>query len=186
MDYYMINGVPNTGFTEALAFLFQKRDLELLGVSSKDENSHYLEALNNLWSNYEIMGVSLVEMKVWNWLYANPDATAAQLKAEVLRTAKEIWNAYYAPVFGVHDSPVLAIYSHMIDYPLYLSAYPIGELIQFQVEGYMKGKDFSVEVERIFSMGSLVPDVWMTKAVGERISINPALNAAQEAVEKFK
>jgi oligoendopeptidase F len=186
VDYYMINGVPNTGFTEALAFLFQKRNLELLGLTNKDENSHYLEALDNIWSNYEIMGVSLVEMKVWNWLYTHPDATAAELKAEVIKTAKEIWNAYYAPVFGVTDSPILAIYSHMIDYPLYLSAYPIGELIQFQVEGYMKGKDFAQEVERIYSMGRLVPEVWMKRAVGESISIEPALEGAREAVLKLK
>ena len=74
----------------------------------------------------------------------------------------------------------------MIDYPLYLSAYPIGELIQFQVEGFMKGKDFAQEVGRIFTMGRLVPDVWMKKAVGEGISIEPALIAAREAVGKVE
>ena len=61
-----------------------------------------------------------------------------------------------------------------------------GELIQFQVEGYMKGKDFAQEVERIYSMGRLVPDVWMKRAVGESISIDPALEGAKEAVLKLK
>jgi hypothetical protein len=28
VDYYIMNGVPNTGFTEALAFLFQKRNFQ--------------------------------------------------------------------------------------------------------------------------------------------------------------
>ena len=27
VDYYMLNGVPNTAFTEALAFVFQKETL---------------------------------------------------------------------------------------------------------------------------------------------------------------
>lgn len=35
VDSYMLNGVPNTSFTEAVAFLFQKRDLELLGLKTQ-------------------------------------------------------------------------------------------------------------------------------------------------------
>ena len=183
VDYYMINGVPNTAFTEALAFLFQKRDLELLGISSEDEMARHLESLDNIWSNYEIMGVSLVDMRVWKWLYEHPGATATELKTQVITTAREIWNAYYAPVFGVNDSPILAIYSHMIDNPLYLSAYPVGELIQFQVEGYLTGRDFAAEVNRMYSMGRLVPDVWMKKATGSSISTEPALEAARKALD---
>ena len=36
VDNFMMAGVPNTAITEALAFVFQKRDLLLLGI--KDEN----------------------------------------------------------------------------------------------------------------------------------------------------
>ena len=35
IDYYTLAGIPNTGFTEASAFLFQQRDMELLGYKSK-------------------------------------------------------------------------------------------------------------------------------------------------------
>lgn len=35
VDYYMLNGVPNTAFTEALAFVFQKRDLDILGIKKR-------------------------------------------------------------------------------------------------------------------------------------------------------
>ena len=31
VDYFMLNGVPNTAFTEALAFVFQKRHLAHFG-----------------------------------------------------------------------------------------------------------------------------------------------------------
>ncbi|MFA6794517.1 MAG: hypothetical protein WCR50_03410, partial [Proteiniphilum sp.] len=126
VDYYMLNGVPNTAFTEAVAFLFQKRDLELLGLKNPNPEDAYYLALDNFWSSYEIMGVSLVDIQVWEWLYAHPDATPAQLKEAVIRIAKEVWNSYYADVLGGEDEMLLGIYSHMIDYPLYLPNYPMG------------------------------------------------------------
>lgn len=183
IDHYILHGVPNTAFTEALAFLFQRRDLEVLGIDRKDPMEAHLMALESLWSNYEIMGVSIVDMRVWKWLYENPEATVPQLKESVIRIAKEVWNSYYAPVFGVKDSPILAIYSHMIDNPLYLSAYPVGHLIQFQLEQFMEGKKLPDEVYRMYTLGLLAPQVWMKKAVGEAISIDPVLSAAQEALK---
>lgn len=186
MDYYILHGVPNTAFTEALAFLFQGRDLQILGMDTKDDNAKYLMALDNLWMNYEIMGVSLVDMKVWNWLYQHPDATPAQLKATVVQTAIEVWNSYYAPVFGVKDSPILAIYSHMIDNPLYLPNYPVGHLIEFQIEQYLEGKKLQDEVYRMYSLGILVPQQWMKEAVGSPISIEPTIKAAEEALGKMR
>ena len=69
--------------------------------------------------------------------------------------------------FGVKDEPILAIYSHMVNSPLYLSAYSFGALIEFQLGQYMKGKNFGEQVKRIWSQGRLTPQVWMNKAVGE-------------------
>ena len=186
MDYYILHGVPNTAFTEALAFLFQQRDLQILGMDKKDDNAKYLMALDNLWMNYEIMGVSLVDMRVWKWLYQNPNATAAQLKETVVNTAIDVWNSYFAPVFGVKDSPILAIYSQMIDNPLYLSNYPVGHLIQFQIEQFMEGRNLPDEVYRMYSLGILVPQQWMKQAVGNPISIEPTIQAAEEALQKLQ
>ena len=169
-----------------MAFVFQQRDLELLGIRQADKNAEYLNTLDVFWGCYEIMGVSLLDMKVWQWMYAHPDATADELKTEVIKMAKEIWNTYYAPVFGTKDEPILAIYSHMIDAPLYLSAYPLGHLIQFQLEEYLKGKNIGTEVQRIFAMGKLTPQIWMQKAVGNPLSVEPLLKATAEAVEKTK
>jgi hypothetical protein len=183
VDFYMMRGVPNTAFTEAWAFIFQKRDLELLGMKENDPNKTHLLALDNLWSCYEIMGVSLVDMAVWKWLYANPTATPEQLKEQVVKTAKEVWNKYYANVFGVKDSPILAIYSHMIDNPLYLSAYPIGHLIEFQMDKYMTGKNVGDEMQRMLKQGRLIPQSWMMGAVGAKLSIQPTLDAAEEAMK---
>jgi hypothetical protein len=186
IDYYMLQGVPNTSFTEALAFLFQKRDLLLLGIPDNNPDKEHLASLDAIWSCYEIMGVSMLDMQVWRWLYANPDATPAQLKEAVINIAKEVWNKYYAPVFGKQDEPILAIYSHMIDNPLYLSNYPVGHLIDFQIDGFIKGKNFASEVDRIYTLGRLTPQAWMQGAVGNPISIDPMLKSVDEALKVIK
>jgi hypothetical protein len=183
VDYYMLNGVPNTAFTEALAFIFQARDLDVLGFKDPNPEKAHLDALDHLWSCYEIMGVSLVDINLWKWLYANPNANAQQVKEAAISIAKEIWNKYYADVFGSNDEPILAIYSHMIDNPLYLSAYPLGHLIDFQIENHIVGKNFAAEVQRMFVQGRVVPQLWMKGAVGKPLSITPTLEAAGRAIE---
>lgn len=185
VDYYAMKGVPNTAFTETWAFIFQSRDMELLGLKNNDVNAEFLRTIDSYWSMYEIMGVSLVDMKVWNWLYKNPDATAEQLRDQVISIAKEIWNKYYAPVFGIKDQPILGIYSHMIDYPLYLPAYPIGHIIEFQIEQFIKGKNIASEMVRVLSQGRLTPQIWMKGAVGSEISVKPILTATEEALLKL-
>ncbi|QRX62944.1 hypothetical protein JS578_08575 [Dysgonomonadaceae bacterium zrk40] len=186
VDYYMLNGVPNTSFTEAVAFLFQKRDLELLGLKNSNPDEAYWLALSSFWSAYEIMGVSLVDIRVWEWLYAHPDATAVQLKEAVIDIAKEVWNSYYAGVLGGEDETLLGIYSHMIDYPLYLPNYPMGHLIDFQIEQQVKGKNLAEEIERMYTQGSIIPQQWMQHAVGAPISIDPLLDATAEALKSLK
>lgn len=185
VDYYLLAGVPNTAFTEATAFLFQKRDLDLLGIKNDNPDFEYLQTLDNFWSAYEIMGVSLVDMKTWKWLYANPKATPEQLKLQVLKIAKEVWNKYYADVFGVKDQVILAIYSHMINSPLYLSNYPIGHLIEFQVENEIAAKNFASEIERMYACGRIIPQLWMKHAVGKEISIIPLLEATDKSLDKI-
>jgi hypothetical protein len=183
VDYYMLNGVPNTAFTEAVAFLFQKRDMELLGLKNPNPEDAYYLALDNFWSSYEIMGVSLVDIQVWEWLYAHPDATPAQLKEAVIHIAKEVWNSYYADVLGGKDEMLLGIYSHMIDYPLYLPNYPMGHLIAFQIEQQVRGKNMAMEIDRMFTQGRIIPQRWMKKGVRSPISIDPLLNATREALQ---
>jgi hypothetical protein len=187
IDYYMLRGVPNTAFTEALAFAFQRRDLELLGIKTQtDEQSEAFKILDVIWQNYEIMGVSLLDMRVWKWLYENPQATKTTLKEAVIRIAKEIWNDYYSPVYGHKDTPILAIYSHMIASPLYLSDYAFGIIIEFQIEQFLKNNDFATTVDRIYSLGRLTPNQWMQQAVGENIDIEPMLAAGFVALNKVR
>ncbi|HPA87576.1 MAG TPA: hypothetical protein PK106_07260 [Bacteroidales bacterium] len=184
VDHYMMSGVPNTAITEALAFIFQDRDLLLLDMKDTNPDRQKMETLDAAWSLMEIMGVGMVDMKAWKWLYTNPDATPAQFRDEVVKIAKETWNLYFAPVFGVSDSPVLAVYSHMVNSPLYLANYSYGQIIQFQLEEHLREKKLSDEIDRIFSQGRLTPQQWMTGAVGSRISAQPILNALENVLNE--
>lgn len=186
VDYYMLRRVPNTAFTEAVAFIFQTKDMELLGLKDNNPDKLHLKNLDLFWGIYEIMGVSLVDMQVWKWLYENSDATPTQLKGKVIEIAKDVWNKYYAPVFGMSDEPILGIYSHMISYPLYLSAYPLGHLIEFQMEDFIGDKNIAQEIHRMLVAGNVTPQHWMQLAVGKDLSIEPMLKAVDVAVEKLQ
>lgn len=186
VPYYVMNGVPNTAFTEAVAFLFQKRDLELLGMKDNDPEKKHLMALEAIWDCYEIMGVSLVDMQVWEWLYAHPECNETQLKEAVIGIAKKVWNKYYADVLGGKDQPLLAIYSHMIDNPLYLPNYPIGHLIDFQLEEQVRGKNIADELQRMYTNGRMVPQLWLRRSVGKPLDVEPVLSAVREALKKIR
>lgn len=188
IDHYMLSGVPNTAYTEASAFLWQQRDLQLLpnsqisNVKSQISNN---EVFDQFWSMYEIMGVSLVDMAMWRWIYTHPKATPKQLCEATQQIAKDIWNMYYEPVLGEHDCILLAIYSHMVNAPMYLPNYPLGHIVQFQLEEhlaqYTNPQDFAQEYMRIYRLGRLTPKEWMIQAVGAPPSIEPILRAVEKA-----
>ncbi len=183
IDHTLLKGVPNTAFTEALAFVFQGHDLELLGLPAPDARSQAEKTLNDFWGTYEIAGVALVDMAVWHWMYAHPTATAKELNDATVQIAKDIWNHYYAPFFHQKDVVLLGIYSHMIDSFLYLPDYPIGHLIAFQIEEQMK-KTGSIgpEFERMTKMGDVTPDLWMEHATGRPVGPEALLQATQSAL----
>ncbi|MBV8477764.1 MAG: hypothetical protein JOZ36_13960 [Acidobacteria bacterium] len=184
VDFAMLQGVPNTAFTEALAFVFQGHDLELLGLAAPDANAEALKALNDFWMTYEISGVALVDMEVWHWMYDHPTASPGQLKEATLEIARELWNRYYAPLFGRKNVVLLAIYSHMIDSFLYLPDYPIGHMIAHQIEEQMKKAGaIGPEFERMARIGRITPDLWMETATGKPVGPQALLAAAQNALE---
>ncbi len=187
IDHTLLQGVPNTAFTEALAFVFQGRDLELLGLAKPDAQSQALKTLNDFWGTYEIAGVALVDMAVWHWMYDHPNATSAELKDATVQISKDVWNKYYTPVFGKRDVVLLGIYSHMIDSFLYLPDYPIGHMIAFQIEEQMdKAGSIGPEFERMATVGSVIPDLWMKKATGAPVGPEALLAATRKALTEVK
>lgn len=187
IDHYMLAGVPNTAYTEASAFLWQHRDLQLLPdakTAMQTSQAGQLapdEIFDQFWSMYEIMGVSLVDMAMWRWIYDHHDATPEQLCNATLQIAKDVWNEYYEPVLGEHDCILLAVYSHMVNAPMYLPNYPLGHIVQYQLEEhlaqYTRQQDFAQEYARIYRLGRLTPKQWMIQAVGAPPSIEPILRA---------
>ena len=183
IDHTLLAGVPNTAFTEALAFVFQARDLELLGLSRPDPQNRALNTLNDFWGTFEIAGVALVDMGVWHWMYDHPQAGPGELKVATLGIARDVWNRYYAPIFQKRDVTLLAIYSHMIDSFLYLPDYPIGHMIAFQIDRQMeKAGAIGAEFERMTTVGNVTPDVWMKRATGSPVGPEALLAETERAL----
>ncbi len=183
IDHTLLKGVPNTAFTEALAFVFQGHDLELLGLPAPKARSLAEKTLNDFWGTYEIAGVALVDMAAWHWMYDHPHATPKELNDATVQISKDIWNQYYTPVFHKKDVVLLGVYSHMIDSFLYLPDYPIGHLIAFQIEEQMKkAGSIGPEFERMAKMGDVTPDLWMEHATGRPVGPEALLEATQSAL----
>ncbi len=183
VDHTLLQGVPNNAFTEALAFVFQSRDLEILGLQKPDAESERLRVLNDFWATFEIAGVALVDVTVWHWMYDHPNASPAELRDATVAIARDMWNRYYAPILGHQDTALLGIYSHMISYPLYLSDYPLGHLIAFQIEEHLRHKGpLGAEFERMAKFGAVTPDLWMIHATGAPVGPRPLLKATEAAL----
>ena len=187
VDHWFLQGVPNTAFTEALAYTFQDNDLQLLGLAGPTAENAALKIVGDFWATYEIAGVSLIDMTVWHWMYDHPDATSERLRDAFIQISKDIWNKYYAPVFKKKDVALLGIYSHIIDSYMYLPDYAIGHLIAFQIEEQMKkAGNIGSEFERMAIVGRIAPDGWMKNATGSFVRPEALLSAAEKAVTDFK
>ena len=187
IDHTLLRGVPDSAFTEALAFIFQRRDLQLLGLAKPTPESEASQALDDFWNAYEISGVALVDMAAWHWMYEHPQATPAQLREAVVAASKDVWNRYYAPIFGRKDVALLGIYSHLVDYDLYLPNYALGFMIASQVDERMRQAGaVGPEFERMAKFGSLAPDLWMINATGKPVGPEALLSAAARALKTVK
>ena len=183
VDYYMLSGVPNTAFTEALAFVFQKRDLEILDITDPNPEKQAMEILDKVWSMYEILrcfhvGYFRMEMDVCP--SGRNGRTAERSDDRIIERDME---QILCACFRSKDETVLAVYSHMISYPLYLSAYAFGQIIEFQLDQYLEGKNFANEVERIFRQGRLTPNQWMILATGSPLTVEPMLEAVRQVIK---
>ena len=170
-----LRGVPNTACTEAFAFLYQSLAKRVLGLedAAEADRQFAVDSVATMLSACQIAGPSLLELRAWRWLYANPSATPAALRDEVLRIAQDLWTRFYERDFGKDSYRILAAYQHMIAHPLYLPDYTLGHMMSHQIRSYMRGKDLAGETKRITSLGSLTPDLWMRRAVGAPVSPEP-------------
>ena len=186
-DYYSLKGIPSAPFTECMADLIAYRDILGLGLSSEySRQEKELNALSSFLYVWEMGAEAIHEIKVWNWFYDHPDATVEELKKATIDLANEIWNEYFADIYGVKDYPILSIYNHFLSGALYLHSYPLGNIILMQVEEYLPGRDFAKEMIRMCSIGKLTPDLWMKEATGEIVSTEPMLRAVRRAIDNYQ
>jgi hypothetical protein len=170
-----------------LAFVFQARDLELLGLDSPGDDELAMRALDDDWGAAEIGSVALVDIAAWHWMYDHPEATPAEFRAATVQIAKDVWNRYFADIFGVEHVTLLGVYSHMIHSAIYLPDYPIGAMISRQIEDHIaKSGNLGAEFERMCLTGSVAPDLWMKLATGRPVGPEALLNAAKRALDRFQ
>lgn len=183
IDHTLLYGVPSSAITEALAFVFQARDLQLLGASKASETD--IKAVGEFWAVREVAGAGLVDLKAWRWLYDHPKATPAQFRTAVVQIAQDVWNQYFAQVFGARDVTILGIYSHMIQSALYLPDYTIARVFAFQIEEHFAtlGSPMGPEFERMARIGYLTPDAWMREAVGSPLTPQPLFDAVDKVLK---
>ncbi|OHD18406.1 MAG: hypothetical protein A2Y38_03295 [Spirochaetes bacterium GWB1_59_5] len=179
VDEYFMAGVPNNAFTEAFAFVFQARDLAILGIEGAPRGP---SVLSDYWTTCEIAGVGLVDMELWQWLYAHPDCTARDLREAAMTIARDVWNRYFADAYGFRDALVLGVYAHMIELAMYLPDYPLGHLIAFQIEAAMAGASVGESMGQMCRLGRLTPHQWMREATGSGVSAEPLLAAVHAAL----
>lgn len=184
VDYNLLSGVPNTAFTEAMAFVFQNKALEILGIK-RDEKDRYMRVIQTYWDTREIAGVALVDMYIWRWMYRKRNFTVKELRDKVIEIATQIWNKYYYPLFKIKDTPILAIYSHMIFHGLYLPDYPLGHIIAHQIEKYFQKASIGKEMKRICQLGSITPLKWLKDAIGGTLSAKELIEDTKDALEKI-
>ena len=184
-DNIFLADLPNSAFSEAFAFYFEKRLLDLLGVTGHAELEDEFLTLHRFWDAFHICGVALLDIRIWNWLYGYANLSAEDIKNGVRRIARDVWNRYFAPVIGTRNDDILAIYSHIINYPLYIPNYAVGEIASFQILDFCRGKHWPTEMERMCRIGYVTPNVWMKAAVGSPLSLEPMFRLTKEALQKI-
>lgn len=175
--------VPNIALTEAFAFLYQSLALDLLGVTDPQVQGPGAAAIQTLLGAWQIAGPALLDLEIWEWLYAHPQADARELREQVLATADVIWKEYYQEFFGNDSDHLPAAYQHMIAFPLYLADYVLGHVAAHQIRAHMQGRELAQETARICSQGRLTPDLWMERAVGSSLSSEPLFQDAARFLE---
>lgn len=178
-----LRGVPNTACSEAFAFLFQAEARRVLGLADDAGQARAAAAVTveTALDALQIAGPALLELDVWRWLDAHPDADAAALRDAVLERADARWRRHYG-AYGDDPYALLAAYQHMIAYPLYLPNYAIGHVIGHQIRRHLADGDMAAETLRICAIGRLTPALWLERAVGAALDARGLVADAAAAV----
>lgn len=185
-DFPVLEGVPSAAITEGVAELFAYRNVLALGLDEGPaEEAAHNQALAAFWYNVDMGGQALAEIETWKWMTENPNATPEEVREAMLANFRNVWNTYYAPVFGVADRHILGIYNHMITGSLYLYNYFVGNVVMYQLYEAFEKTPVEKRLAEACAEGNTLPDLWMKRAVGAPLSIRPLLDATDRAVSFF-
>ncbi|MCX7848474.1 MAG: hypothetical protein N2595_10665 [bacterium] len=174
-------GVPNLGVTEGFAFTFQAFARHVLDLPAPPL-AEAVTTVNSFLTACEIAGAGLLDLLMWRWLYAHPDASPEALRDATLACADELWKRYYAPYFGHDENHLLAAYQHMIGMMLYLPNYTVGHLIAHLIRRHLTPHSLAREIQRMCALGNLTPDAWLSRALGASLSAQPFIHDTQHAL----
>lgn len=179
-DYYLMSDSPDM-LKECSAFLFQNRSRDPKPSDVVNTRKQALATLREFLQAEYLSGLALVEIRIWRWLAAHPDAEPAQLVSEANSIAEEVWNTFFEPVFGSRNSRNLNLCPFMVNSPLYCSNYPISQMVNYQLKAYLEGKRLGPELDRLSKLGRLPPKIWMEQATGQEITPSSFLDAVKAA-----
>ncbi len=186
VDNFMRRGLPNPAISESAAYIFQYRAWNALMDFENQEEIDNLKALDKFWGTVEMSGMALCELRTWEWMYQQKEFTTDELRDQMIAIAKDIWNTYHAPLFGLQDEPMLAVYNHQLTSSFYLTGYALANLVHIQIENHIEGKELPAEVQRIYGYGKAMPDVWMQNAVGGTLSMDAVLEFGRTALDNIE
>jgi len=179
IDWYTLSGVPNIAFTEGFAYVFADRANEIIGCEKPDFD---MFVLDRYLQSYEMSGIALYEIELWEWLYQNPSVSIKELKDGAINIANKVWKKYFSPYFGENENGILAVYSHNLLHPLYIPNYSLGYIIAYQIQNYLKNKVLGEEMERMCLLGKMTPQQWMEIAIGAKISARALLDEVSKVL----
>ncbi len=185
LDFKALWSVPNTAFSEGFAFTFQDRTDEVLGRRRPGGVAADVTTLLRFWEPYEIAGSALTEIRLYHWLYENRGASASRILRAVRRIGDEVWDEFYARIFGAAGHGLMSVYSHMLWGEFYLAEYPLGYVLAYQVRKHLEGRPLAKDMERICALGRIYPEDWMKAAVGQKISVEPLLDDTRAALHRL-
>ncbi|HUU98592.1 MAG TPA: hypothetical protein VM487_22900 [Phycisphaerae bacterium] len=182
-----LKGVPGSCAVEAVANIFCDTRFKLVDVKLSTEPIDPLDqmTIETMLSACQIAGPAIVELRTWRWLYEHPDATAAELRDAVLQIAADVWTEFFEEYYGPDPYHLTAAYQHMIGYPLYLANYVLSGVAVQQMRAYVREKDRASELLRMYTIGRLTPDLWMERAVGAPLSVEPLLRDTERVLAQL-
>lgn len=186
IENYARRGLPNAAISESAAYTFEFRAWKGLMDFENQAEIDNLNALDKFWVAFEMTGMALCELRTWEWMYQQKVFTTEQLKDQMIAIAKDIWNSYHAPIFGIKDEPILAVYNHQLNSSFYLAGYALAHLVHIQIEQFIEGKDFPTMIEQIYGFGDATPDLWLQNTIGSSLSVDAVIDFGRKTIDNMK